>query len=84
MWLILLMLGRTLAETVEGRCEQVQDDLEVEVGYLEVEVDHLEEELGHLEEEEDHTEQMMTSGFQRSDILQQYSDFWILNSTMLT
>ena len=71
------MLGRTLAETVEGRCEQVQDDLEVEVGYLEVEVDH-------LEEEEDHTEQMMTSGFQRSDILQQYSDFWILNSTMLT
>ena len=78
MWLILLMLGRTLAETVEGRCEQVQDDLEVEVGYLEVEVDHLEE------EEEDHTEQLMTSGFQRSDILQQYSDFWILNSTMLT
>ena len=78
MWLILLMLGRTLAETVEGRCEQVQDDLEVEVGYLEVEVVHLEE------EEEDHTEQLMTSGFQRSDILQQYSDFWILNSTMLT
>ena len=58
----LFILSRTLAGIVEGRCGLVQAVLEEE------EEEYLVEEE---EEEEDHTEQMMTSGFQRSNILNQ-------------
>ena len=54
----MFILSRTLAGIVEGRCGLVQAVLEEEEEYLE-------------EEEGDHTEQMMTSGFQRLDILNQ-------------
>ena len=56
----MFILSRTLAGIVEGRCGLVQAVLEEE-----------EEEYLVEEEEEDHTEQMMTSGFQRSTILNQ-------------
>ena len=57
----MFILSRTLAGIVEGRCGLVQAVLEEEE----------EEEEYLVEEEEDHTEQMMTSGFQRSNILNQ-------------
>ena len=53
----MFILSRTLAGIVEGRCGLVQAVLE-------------EEEEEYLVEG-DHTEQMMTSGFQRSNILNQ-------------